>query len=273
LSLLQRSGLPTTFSTVAELGPGDSLGIGLAALLSGAERYLAIDAVRYADSTRNLQVFEELIALLRDRTPIPDQTEFPRVHPLLSSYAFPANILTPTRLDAALDPKRLDRIRAAVSNPLPSQHGPGPVHYIAPWKPGAIETETVDFLFSQTVLELPQDLQGLYDEMYRWLKPGGVMSHQIDFKSWGLTVEWNGHWACSDALWSLVAGKRRHRLNRQPHSTHIALLEQLTYHVVCDERTVRPSGITRTQLAPPFRHLTDEDLTTSSALIQAMKPG
>jgi hypothetical protein len=272
LSLLYRSGLPTTFDTVAELGPGDSLGTGLAALLSGAERYLALDAVRYADSTRNLRVLEELITLFRDRAPIPDQTEFPRVQPLLPSYAFPADILTPMRLDTALDPERLDMIRAAVNHPSTSQRGPGPVHYIAPWRPGVIENGTLDLLFSQTVLELPQDLAGLYEEMYHWLKPGGVMSHQIDFKSLGLTVEWNGHWACSDALWRLVAGRRRHRLNRQPHSTHIALLEGLTCRVVCDERTMQRSGITRAQLAPRFRHLTDEDLTTSSAMIQAAKP-
>ena len=35
LSMLYQSALPTTFKTTAELGPGDSLGIGLAALLSG----------------------------------------------------------------------------------------------------------------------------------------------------------------------------------------------------------------------------------------------
>src|SRR3979409_1984427 len=72
LSMLHRSALPTTFETMAELGPGDSLGIGLAALISGTQRYLALDAVRYADSTRNLQIFDESIALFRDRAPIPD---------------------------------------------------------------------------------------------------------------------------------------------------------------------------------------------------------
>ena len=89
LSMLHRSALRTTFETVAELGPGDSLGIGLAALLSGAQRYLALDVVRYADSTRNLQIFEELLALFRDHAPIPDEAEFPLVRPLLPSYAFP----------------------------------------------------------------------------------------------------------------------------------------------------------------------------------------
>jgi SAM-dependent methyltransferase len=134
-----------------------------------------------------------------------------------------------------------------------------------------IESGTVDLVLSQTVLEFPQDLAGMYSEMCRWLKPGGIMSHEIDFKSIGITVEWNGHWSCSDALWRLAAGRRRHRLNREPHSTHVALMRRVGCRVVCDERTVQASGITRAQLAPRFRHLTDDDLTTSSALLQAVK--
>ena len=116
LCMLHCHGLPTTFETVVELGPGDSLGTGLAALLSGTERYAALDAVRYADSACNLQILEELVALFRNREPIPDQVEFPLVQPPLSSYAFPA-FLTAARLEAALDPGRLELIRAAVASP------------------------------------------------------------------------------------------------------------------------------------------------------------
>lgn len=271
LSLLHRSGLPTTFETVVELGPGDSLGIGLAAILSSAERYLALDVVRYADNDRNLHVFEELVALYRERAPIPDQAEFPLVRPLLPSYAFPEEILTSGRLDSLLDPKRLEAIRAAIRDPSTSPDGEGRVRYVAPWAPGAIRPGSVDLVFSQTVLEFPSDLAGMYAEMCRWLKPGGVMTHEIDFKSIGITTEWNGHWSCSDSLWSFVAGRRRHRLNREPHSTHIALMQRMGCRVVCDERTEQASGITRAQLAPRFQHLTDQDLTTSSALIQAVK--
>jgi SAM-dependent methyltransferase len=135
-----------------------------------------------------------------------------------------------------------------------------------------IETGSVDLVLSQSVLEYPPDLAGLYSEMRRWLKPGGVMSHEIDFKSFGLTVEWDGHWSCSDALWRLTTGRRRHKLNREPHSTHISLMERAGCRVVCDERIVRTSEITREQLAPRFRKLTDQDLATSSALIQAVRP-
>lgn len=134
-----------------------------------------------------------------------------------------------------------------------------------------IEQATVDFVFSQGVLQFVRDLPETYSEIVSWLKPRGIMSHEIALQSIGITVEWNGHWACSDALWSLAAGRRRHATNREPHSTHIALMERAGCRVVTDEEVVRSSGISRAQLAPRFRHLTDDDLVTSSALIQAVK--
>src|SRR5262249_222054 len=100
LCLLHRHLLPTTFETVVELGPGDSVGTGLAALLSGAERYIALDAVRYANRVRDLQILQELIALFQSRAPVPDQLEFPLIQPPLPSYGFP-DFLT-SRLELAL---------------------------------------------------------------------------------------------------------------------------------------------------------------------------
>ena len=78
---------------VAELGPGDSVGIGLCALLTGAERYLGLDVVRYASLERNQRILDELVGLLRARTPIPDAVEFPVVKPYLDDYRFPAHLL------------------------------------------------------------------------------------------------------------------------------------------------------------------------------------
>jgi hypothetical protein len=259
------------FETVAELGPGDSLGVGLAALLSGARRYVALDAIRYAENARNLQILEELIALFQNRSLIPDQAEFPRVQPPLSSYAFPADFLTSERLETALNPVRLDMIRASVANPGANLRDPKPICYSAPWKVGMIENDAIDLVYSQGVLQYVRDLSNVYTEMTAWLKKGGIMSHEIAFQSIGLTAEWNGHWACSDAVWRLVGGRRRHVTNREPHSTHIALLQRAGCQIITDERIVRRSGISRAQLAPRFRQLTDEDLTTSSALIQAVK--
>src|SRR5438552_5002216 len=80
------NGLKAPPRVVAELGPGNSLGIGLAALLSGAERYHAFDVVPHAQVKCSLAVLDVLIALFQNRADIPGPDEFPQVHPLLASY-------------------------------------------------------------------------------------------------------------------------------------------------------------------------------------------
>src|SRR5690242_6794043 len=54
LAMAREHGLSTAPATVAELGPGDSVGVGLAALLTGSERYWALDVLSYTNSERNL---------------------------------------------------------------------------------------------------------------------------------------------------------------------------------------------------------------------------
>ncbi|MEA2827811.1 MAG: hypothetical protein QOG43_2250 [Actinomycetota bacterium] len=279
LATLGAHGLPTSFGTVGELGPGNSLGVGLAALLSGADRYVALDVAPFADTDRNGEVLDELIGLFRDRAPIPDEAEFPLVRPLLPSYAFPDHILTLSRMQAALAPDRLATIRQAVlapSTPAPStpstSSGPSMITYLTRWEDeGVIAAGTADLVLSQAVLEYPDDLEATYAAIHRWLVPGGVTSHVVDFKAHGITREWNGHWACPDALWWLSQGRRRAALNRAPHSTHVELSRRFGFRLVTDDRTTRPSAIGRADLAPRFRHLTDEDLTTSLATMQAVK--
>ncbi|WP_158266718.1 methyltransferase domain-containing protein [Alsobacter soli] len=270
LCMLHEHGLPTDFETVAELGPGDSLGAGLAALLCGAERYIALDAVRYADRATNLRVFDELVELFRNRAPIPDQREFPRVQPPLRSYAFPSDLLTPARLEAALSPDRVGRIRAALAA-LGTDRRDGPICYHAPWTADMIDDASVDLVFSQGVLQFVEDIPAAYAAMARWLRPDGVMSHEVTFQSIGITTEWNGHWACSEPLWKLAVGNRRHATNRVPHSAYVSLLQDMGWRILTEVRVERSSGIDRSQLACPYRHLSDRDLSTSSSLLQSMR--
>src|SRR5436305_1646470 len=73
LTLLWANGMHTIPDTVAELGPGDSLGTGLAALLSGANHYYALDVVYYANTPRNLMIFDQLVNLFQRRTGRPSK--------------------------------------------------------------------------------------------------------------------------------------------------------------------------------------------------------
>ena len=69
LLLSQTEGF-TTPKTVAELGPGGSLGVGLAALLSGADTYYALDIVKYSKIESNLDLLDGLVELFGNRTPV-----------------------------------------------------------------------------------------------------------------------------------------------------------------------------------------------------------
>src|SRR5438552_1219333 len=79
LAMAQKAGMPIALDTIAEIGPGDSIGSGIAALISGSSKYYALDIVKSVNIKRNLEVFDELIELFRSRQNIPDEAEFPQV--------------------------------------------------------------------------------------------------------------------------------------------------------------------------------------------------
>lgn len=260
------TGIP---KVVAELGPGDSIGIGLAALISGTEVYYGLDIVEHATLRRNLTIFDELVDLFRRKENIPDEKEFPDVKPYLDSYEFPSQILTDDRLFASLMEKRIEQIRNSVVN---FNSDTSLIKYVTPWfRPDIIQQGFVDMVYSQAVLEHVSDLHDTYKAIYLWLKSNGFVSHQIDFKCHGTADDWNGHWTYSDFTWKLIRGRRPYLLNREPHSTHIKLLEEAGFKIECDERIKTPSKICHEHLAPHFRNMSAEDLTTSGAFIQATK--
>lgn len=266
------NGLKAPPRVVAELGPGNSLGIGLAALLCGAERYHAFDVVPHAQIKRSLAVLDELIALFRDRADIPGPDEFPQVHPLLPSYAFPHDLLDDRTLSVALARDRLAQIRYSVCH---QNRADSMIDYRTRWfDDRAIERESVDLLVSQAVLEHIDDLPGTYRAMRLWLKRDGLMSHDVDFRAHSTARFWNGHWKYSDRVWKLIRGCRSYLLNREPYSTHLRLLRENGFVAVAGQLARANPVIAREQLAPRFRGLTDQDLTTPTALIQAIRaPG
>ena len=132
LVMLQNNGLSTTPDTIAELGPGDSLGMGMSAMLGGANKYWALDVVRFANNNRNLEIFEQLVDLFKNRERIPDNSEFPRIKPDLNSHEFPSHVLTEERLKKSLKPERLELLRKAINNPGKEIDGLE-IKYIVSW--------------------------------------------------------------------------------------------------------------------------------------------
>lgn len=254
-------------AAIAELGPGDSLGIGLSALLCGADRYVALDAIPHAKSETNLRIFDELVELFRTRTPIPDDVEFPNLHPRLPNYEFPRDILGDDLLAQSLAQDRIAELREDI------RRLDGRVRYVPGWfNCDAAEHDSVDLVLSQAVMEHVNDVDAVYRSMHHWLKPGAYMSHQIDLKCHETSATWNGHLQYSRFVWRLMRGRLPYLLNRRAYSEHLQLLHAAGFQVLGVECVHRHDGVTRASLAKQFSHLTDEDLLVSGTFIQACKP-
>lgn len=269
LVLLDRFGGDSDPRHVAELGPGFSIGIGLSALLTGAEQYDGLDTKSYDIAEPTRLVFEELVQLFAARAPIPDECELPEIKPRLDDYRFPAHILSEERMRHTLDPARVARIRARLNGEGPAE---AIIRYVAPWNDNAVaQPGRLDWIFSQAVMEHVDGLAEAYSACARWLRAGGVMTHQIDFRCHNTATKWNGHWTHSDLTWRIIRGARPFLLNREPYSRHRTLMEAAGFDILGEQRASLSDGIRRKALAPRFRDLSDADLSTSGAFVAARK--
>lgn len=258
-----QNGLAPKLEVVAEIGPGHSIGTGLAALLSGAERYVAVDFVQYANVSGNLSVFEELLDLFARRAPIPDDEEFPNIYPKLENCRFP------DWLPAVPSDAKVRKIRRALAS---SGSRESCIRYFAPYDRGEVVVPGgADLLISQAVMEHVDDAEALYRASHGWLKPGAIASHVIDYRSHGTSKRWNGHWTYSEAAWGSIRGGRPYLLNRLTHSEHRERLAASGFDILADAPERMESEVLRDQLAPRFRAMSEDDLRTCCALLQAVR--
>jgi SAM-dependent methyltransferase len=257
LTLLWAHGMRELPRTVVELGPGASLGTGFSTLLSGAERYIALDAVRHARSDYNEPIFARLIELFRQRAPRPSKG-WPDFDAHLDERLFPSHILGEAHLAAALAPERLARLREAIRYRTLDEEEP-------------VTPGEADLVFSHVVLCHVDDLDDLYARCARYLKPGGWMSHQTDFGCRRLVKEWNGHLKYGERQWKILAGGRPYFVNRERLSTHMELLARHGFEAKGVLRRYRHDGIDRASLAPRWRGISDDDLYCEGAFLVARK--
>ena len=258
---------------VAEIGPGDSLGIGIAALMSGCESYRAFDVVRSASTLENIAIFDELSELFESQADIPGDVEFPLISPRLSSYLFPSDILPTARLQVLLNQQRLKAIRDALKEMGPNGKQSEFISYTVPWSTLSEHNEsTLDMIFSQAVMEHVEDLHNSYHAMFRWLKPGGFMSHQIDFSSHNVSNIWNKQWSYDRWVWALIKGRRPFLQNRHPLSVHENIMKQCGFNIVGKVTKEDKNGIRLDDLAKDFLDMSDKDFITRGAYVLAIKP-
>lgn len=222
LSFLYEAGMQIPPVAVAEIGPGASLGIGLNALITGSKKYYAFDIITHSNTSRNIEIFDELIELYRNKTPIPNAKEFPNVKPKLKNYNFPFHIFSENKLRELLNFSRIKKIRKVIISSSLDQYT---IKYFVPWnKVSLLEPNSVDLIISQAVMEHVLDVKRSYQTMYKWLKKNGFMSHEIDYSAHETHNAWFGHWQYPSWLWEIIMRGRSYVINRYPNSYHINTL-------------------------------------------------
>jgi SAM-dependent methyltransferase len=263
LTLLQHWGMAFP-AAVAEIGPGDTLGLGVAAVLSGVKVYHGYDVKPYADTQRSVVLVDELARMLRTREPCRPKG-FPEFERLLPADHFPHDILTDERLRGSLTDERIRDVRRSIE-------GEGDlIRYRAPWASTGFERSACDLVLSHSVLEYVDDLDSFMRAVHDLLKPGGWTSHQIDLSSLRITRAWNGHLAYPEWLWRVVVGMRSHRPNRKLPADYLRAMRNAGLEVVEFTQLRRDGGLRRESMAEPFRSAPAEEVDCIAIFVVARR--
>ena len=261
---------------IAELGPGDSLGLGIAALLSGVERYVALDVLAHTNVDANLKILSALTDLFRARVEIPGEDEFPELYPRVAERGFPASALASLGLVPDISDDRVNSIRRAILDSNGSSPTDPVLRYLCPWPTASLEPGSVDLIVTQAVLQDMDHWTGTdalsiaFEAMARWLKPGGAMSHQVNL-AFPDTEHWNQHWAYGELAWKIIRGRRPYYVNRVPASEYLRLCERHHFEVVAVRPVVADGGVPRAKLPRRFRNLPATDYSTRAVHFVAVR--
>lgn len=161
-----------------------------------------------------------------------------------------------------------DRIRVTIENAgTPVSDA---LRYVAPWSdPNICAANSLDLIFSHSVMEHVADPASTYVACHRWLKPGGIVSHKIDHSSHGITRAWSGHYSISDALWSIILGDRPYLLNRMRPRQHVAALQEAGFEILPESRFVVDHHATQ---KISLKEFPDDDRHIRTSTLLARKP-
>jgi len=270
LTMLWENGLKEIPSSLGEIGPGGSLGVGLAAMLSGIDHYYALDVKKYSNPEKNLKVLSNLVDLFKSRTSY-EPGGWPDIAGYLDENLFPSHILTNELLSNTLSDERIDNIREALKQS--GNNGSGlTINHIAPWSSSmVVENNSIGLIISHSVMEHVNDIEMSYKAMATWIKPGGIMSHQIDLSGHNVTNEWNGYRQYSDFIWRMIVGNRPYLINRAPCSKHLTLLEKNGFTELCCMKGYNEGGIERSLLSSRWKDISDDDLKCRGLFVQVKR--
>lgn len=267
--LINRRENPFQINKIAELGSSSSLGIGIAALLTGVRNYTALEIVNKFEIEKNLHLVDELVKLFRRKESIPDDSEFSRINIKLPSYVFPHDLLNSEKLDFLLSESRINQIKWALKN-LGRENVI--IKFIVPWESHVVSiTNEFDLIFSRAVMEHVENYNTINLNLFKCVKINGLVLHDIEFHNHGIGNKWNCHWSYSDFLWSLIKGKRKYLTNRLTFTDQLLAIEKSGFNIIEANRIYKQSPYKKNCLSKKYRLMNDADLNTYGGCIVAQK--
>ncbi|MFM2232905.1 MAG: hypothetical protein RJB31_1606, partial [Bacteroidota bacterium] len=210
------------------------------------------------------------VALLKKRTEIPNNDEFPLVQPVLDDYSFPLQILNDDLMKDMLSEERIAELRSAIENMDSS--GSDQIKFFVHWEENTeIESGSLDYIFSQAVLQYVDNIDSAYEKMNTMLRQGGMMSHCIDFSSHGMTKSWNGQWLYSDAEWKFLNGNKKVILNREPKSSYLKSISNNGFDILLTKDLKKEIDFSRTKFHKKYSSISETDAKTAVSFIVSQK--
>lgn len=220
---------------IAEIGPGHTLTLGGALILAGAASAVAVDTV--SRPAPSVDAMHAVALKCRELGLVPSGRD--------------------TRESAR---ECLTRLRYAIV----SDRGAWP-----------IDSGSLDFVYSFSVLEHVRDLAGVLAESARILKPGGICAHSIDLRDHyhlGPGHDWLRFLRYDDWLWDLMASRRSSWCNRlRAPEIQTAFAREFELVSFEQERRALPDGFDPRQMARRFRGFDETALGVSFLWVVARR--
>lgn len=137
-----------------------------------------------------------------------------------------------------------------------------------------VESKEIDVILSHNVLEHVRNVRSSFKEMFRVLKPGGLMHHHIDFRDHYNFDKPLKFLKYSDWVYESFLTKEKYSFtNRLRLDDYLQLIHSTGFEVAeLEKKTLPPDNLNRHRLHKKFKDKDKEVLLTSECDITARKP-
>lgn len=270
LSKAHSAGIEWPVDTLSEIGTGSHLGICFCALFSGVTKYQGFDQFRHVDLSDQLALLNDIHSMFVNKQPaLNDLNQL--------AFEFPEHIISDAILNKTLKEDFKTSIEAEISR-LSSGLDSNLIKYAAPYSQGHNEFfDTTDLLMSTATLEHVEDVNDTYRFFHSILRPGGHMSHSIDFRNHGYRKLWNGkdlwnsHWLLNEEEWKTVTKGAEYSINRLPASAHLRAMAEASFEIIFVQRRIYENELNWRDLTRQFRWLSSNDIECSGIHVISKK--